>query len=615
MTPIHRVLFLILALFVMAGSGTLWAADSYKLVKSGSGWQLTQNGKPYYIQGMTFGTKIDATTIDAKFKDLKEYGVNAIRNWGTGPDTQLLLDTAQKYNMKVMLGLWLRHGRAGAEGDDTFNWINDEKGMQAQWDSLIKDVKKYKDHPALMMWGVGNEVILNIATEEEKVAYAKFLGKLTTEIRKLDPDHLIASAGAWTLEAPYWQKYCPAIDIYGVNTYGAGAQALPEEFLRLNIDKPYVLTEFGPRGEWDAAKDKNGLAKEPQDDEKYQNILDGWHQWIKPKPQCLGVFMFNYNNEKANHAAIWLTAKIEDRNRPCALAVCEAFTGKKPTNQLPKVTRFALPREMGKAGEWVPVQLAVTDPENDALKITFRYNQRLQGQSRQKRDGVLPLESRGDLAKGFEVKIPQENGLIKIYAFIDDGKNLAIPYASFVVSDKDPNAQEKWGKAATFPFYVYKDEGAQENHFIPSGMMGNMGKTKIDYACTSNPQAGKSCIEVTYSDGAGWFGLAYQDPANDWGKAWGGFDLTGAQKLVFWARGGEGGEKIKFGFGMISRENQWYDTATGDTGDVTLTKEWKQYEIPLKDYDLRRIKTGFSYFFGGSGKPKTLYIDEIRYEK
>lgn len=593
----------------------LCAADRFEVHREGAGWKIARNGQPFYVQGMTFGTKIDPATIDAKFADLKDFGVNAIRTWGVGADTKLLLDTAHKHGITVMVGLWLRHGRAGAEGDDSFNWINDEKGKQDQWSGVISDVMRYKDHPAVMMWCVGNEVILNIATEEEKNAYAEFLGKLTSEIKRIDPGRLIASAGAWTLECPYWQAHCPDIDIYGINTYGPGAQALPEEFARLKLDKPYILTEFGPRGEWDAPKDRNGLAREPQDDEKYQNILDGWREWIKPKAQCLGVFMFNYNNEeKANHAAIWLSAKIEDRFRPGALAVREAFTGKKPDNTAPVVTNFSLPRDMGKAGEWIPVKLAVSDAENDKLNVTFRYNQRLEGQSRHKRDAVIPLEARGSLEAGFEVKPPNEKGLIKIYAFIDDGKNLTIPYASFVISDRDPQAQERWGKKAELPFYVYKDEGAGANHYVPSGLMGDMGNISINYNSRENPQAGASCIEVSYKAGSGWFGLAYQDPANDWGASFGGYDLTGAKKLTFWARGAEGGEKVKFGFGMITRQNQWYDTAIADTGDLRLDKEWKQYEIPLEGYDLRRIKTGFSYFFGAPGKPVKFYLDEIRYE-
>jgi hypothetical protein len=48
-----------------------------------------------------------------------------------------------------------------------------------------------------------------------------------------------------------------------------------------------------------------------------------------------------------------------------------------------------------------------------------------------------------------------------------------------------------------------------------------------------------------------WGGVVWQHPANDWGDANGGFNLTGAKKLTFWARGEKGGEKVSFEFGLL----------------------------------------------------------------
>ena len=93
----------------------------------------------------------------------------------------------------------MRHGRAGAEGDDSFNWLTDEKGKQAQMDSALAAVKKFKDHPAVLGWGVGNEVTLNIATEPEKEAYAKYLETVCKAIKQLDSTHPVASVSACTV--------------------------------------------------------------------------------------------------------------------------------------------------------------------------------------------------------------------------------------------------------------------------------------------------------------------------------------------------------------------------------------------------------------------------------
>ena len=408
-------------------------APYYKVVKGRHMLYVKQ--KPYYINGMTFGKQVEAAKIDNDMKILKDLGVNTIRTWGTGDESKTLFDAAHKHGIKVMAGIWMRHGRPGAEGDDSFNWLSDKKGIQAQWDGAIATVKKYMDHPAILFWGIGNEVYLNCATEAEKVAYSKFLGKLCKEIKKIDNKHLISSSCAWSIGVPYWEKYCRDIDVYGVNSYGAGVGALAGEFKRLKVSKPYVLTEFGARGEWDAPKDKNGLKKEPTDQEKWDTFSKGWTEWIAAKKQCLGGFVFNYGDtEKFDHASIWLNLKVQNCYRPQYWATRLALTGKKPTHAFPQVQQFLIPKDSGITGEWVDLKLKVMDRDDKSFDISFYYNQRLDGAPRHKRDGVYPLEFKGDLKNGYSFKVPAEKGLIKVYAFVKDStKNLGIAFTSYVI--------------------------------------------------------------------------------------------------------------------------------------------------------------------------------------
>ncbi len=105
----------------------------------------------------------------------------------------------------------------------------------------------------------------------------------------------------------------------------------------------------------------------------------------------------------------------------------------------------------------------------------------------------------------------------------------------------------------------------------------------------------------------------WQSPANDWGDRPGGWDLRGAKELVFWARGAEGGEVVKFEYGILGRDKPYFDTARGDPQAITLTREWKRHVFPLAGKDLSRIKTGFSLAFAGQGRPFTFYLDDIRW--
>ena len=113
--------------------------------------------------------------------------------------------------------------------------------------------------------------------------------------------------------------------------------------------------------------------------------------------------------------------------------------------------------------------------------------------------------------------------------------------------DTASSAAEKSVSAVTGfkGFSIYSDAKSPDNHYIPSGYMGDYSDVKIDTACFDNPHSGTTCVKVTYanaaSQGARWAGTYWQSPANNWGDKKGGFDLTGAKKLVFWARGEKGG--------------------------------------------------------------------------
>ena len=61
---------------------------------------------------------------------------------------------------------------------------------------------------------------------------------------------------------------------------------------------------------------------------------------------------------------------------------------------------------------------------------------------------------------------------------------------------------------------VYTDKTAKDNHYAPSGWMGDTGDIKIDAGWKDNPHSGDTCIKVSYTaeqkQGAGW-GRAYHD--------------------------------------------------------------------------------------------------------
>lgn len=588
---------------------SLFSFSQTVVKKVDSIWTLEVNGKPFDIKGATFGYHDDVANYDTYFKDLKSLGVNTIRTWGTDENTPALLDAAARHDIKVMLGIWLRHGRPGMEDDDSFDYLTDKEGMEAMYNAAMETVKTFKGHPAVLTWGVANEVYLNMATDEEKLVYSKFLEHVCSNIKQLDANHPITSVEAWTFGLDWWEQYVPSLDIYGLNSYGPGVGVLQDELDKRQIDKPYIVTEFGVTGEWDVPADKNGVKIEPSDKEKYDAIVKGYADWIKTKPSCLGVYVFHYSSG-TDFGGVWLMTHFKVFYRPQYWAIREAFTGKTPENDVPVIETFSLPDETYNSATWIPIALKVTDTENEALDISFYYNQR-EG-SRRRRNQMLPLQHRGTLETGIEIQLPEENGAIKVYAFAKDTYgNLGIASTSIMVRDKVAAARLFKVPKAALPFYVYKDN--EDVPYFPSGYMGNYRGLAVDLNHTETVHSGETAIEISYNVGYDWYGFAMVDPANDWGDILGGYDISGVKTFSFWAKSDSSNVMATIGFGLIEDDKPFYDTAKKSV-EIKLTKEWKKYTIKTKRLDLSCIRSGLVLFSSGTGLPHKIYIDDVVFE-
>ncbi len=187
--------------------------------------------------------------------------------------------------------------------------------------------------------------------------------------------------------------------------------------------------------------------------------------------------------------------------------------------------------------------------------------------------------------------------------------------------------------------YVYKDFGLSENHYTQKAKMGGTNSDvyvkDMNENWQVNPYSGSSCIKCevitqTLSWG-GWLFLEGYLPAgetipklNDGSMPDQGIDLTGADALRFYARGDKGGEVVEFftaGFGYdgdTGKQTAKYpDSAKKQTlGRVKLTKDWKEYVIPLKGVDMSSIVCGFGYVLNGDmdgNALNTFYLDDIRF--
>jgi hypothetical protein len=184
-------------------------------------------------------------------------------------------------------------------------------------------------------------------------------------------------------------------------------------------------------------------------------------------------------------------------------------------------------------------------------------------------------------------------------------------------------AQSKKGppaKDAATPSTALKVPVDVARSFVPSGYMGD-GELGNQYARVT-PVAGAMCrsgnvpcIKVSYQRGSkGWAGVYWLHPANNWGTS-PGRQIEGAEKITFWAAGEKGGEIVEFKAGGIL-DKPHSDSFEVTLGSVALSKEWKQYEIPLAGQSLKNVVGAFAWVATADANPKglTFYLDAIRYE-
>ncbi|MBK8900557.1 MAG: hypothetical protein IPM53_05195 [Anaerolineaceae bacterium] len=175
-------------------------------------------------------------------------------------------------------------------------------------------------------------------------------------------------------------------------------------------------------------------------------------------------------------------------------------------------------------------------------------------------------------------------------------------------------------------FVVYDEYVSEQNHFAPSGWMGDLADISYYECDRSDPYSGDVAIRVSYQPAgpAGWAGIYWQEPAGNWGKtANEGFDLSGATGISFAAKGEHGGELISFGIGGIgcNDPNAPYPDSLCpalrlDPDPIALTTEWEVYTLPIPgNSDLSSMIGGFFWAASGVDNPNgiTFYLDDIKY--
>lgn len=313
---VYKLILLITALNIY----TISFAQAVKVnvEKVNGEWVLMRGGEPYYIKGAGGKGFMD---------ELVAAGGNSVRTWSVD-DAQEVLDEAHKLGLTVMLGLWVQHERHGYD-------YNNEEANKAQLEYFTKMVNKYKDHPALLMWSIGNEVDLFYSNTK----VWDVVQEIAAMIHEVDPNHPTntVTAGLDAKEVGLIMDKAPDIDIYGINTYGELA-IIKDNIRTAGWDKPYIISEWGPNGHWEVSKTKWSAPIEQTSHEKALSYYDRYNNHIiTDKEMCIGSYVFLWGQKQETTATWYGLFTNKGQKTEVIDYVSKSWTGNWPSNKAPSI--------------------------------------------------------------------------------------------------------------------------------------------------------------------------------------------------------------------------------------------------------------------------------------
>ncbi len=302
--------------------------------------RLFVNGEEFYVKG--------AGCEFGPCYQIAAHGGNSFRTWRTDNSQRSgleVLDDAYEHGLMVMMGLDVARERHGFDYDD-------EVAVAAQLERLRQEVVELKDHPALLGWGIGNE--LNLRYTNPRVWDA--VNDIARMIKEVDGNHVTTTmlAGIGPKEVEYIAANCPDIDFLSLQFYGALIN-LEEILQNVGYAGPYLVTEWGPIGHWEMPQTEWGRPIEQTSTEKAEAIKTRYQEVIlADDANCMGSFVFLWG-QKQERTPSWYGFFTEAGERMEPVNMMEyLWTGEWPEQKAPRVYDIKI---AGKGGRFDSVRL------------------------------------------------------------------------------------------------------------------------------------------------------------------------------------------------------------------------------------------------------------------
>jgi len=379
-------------------------------------YQLYVNQQPFYIKGagIEFGSQ----------EKLKEHGGNSFRTWsvenGREPADRIL-DRASSNGLYVAMGLDVDHERRGFDYDNT-------NAVARQFAKLIGQVRQHKDHPALLIWVIGNE--LNF---EKNPKVWDAVNALSKAIHQMDPNHPTTTtlAGFNRSVVDLVRKRAPDLDFLSFQMY-YDIINLPRYLREEHWDKPYIVTEWGATGHWECGRTAWGAPIENDSTTKADLYKLRFERVIQAdRNLCLGSYVFFWG-QKQERTPTWYGMFLESGEETAAVDMMHyLWQGTWPVNRSPRIEGAWLDRKTAsqnvrlKAGQTYEARVQASDADQDPLTYAWEIMEESQerkvgGDAESKPNRVPGLIT--DAGKSqITFKAPLKRGPYRLFAYVFDG--------------------------------------------------------------------------------------------------------------------------------------------------------------------------------------------------
>ena len=437
-----KFLTLIFAVLVTVGAAAQTPGGPRKVTieKEGNEWMMKVDGKPFYVHGSSIYTS------QTHYQKLAYYGANTARVFTLmNKDGEVLLNTMHKMGLMCHVGLGFASIRSGFYKGDAAAAI----AKQEEW--IIEKVKKFRNHPAVLCWCIGNEFEIGHAGKELTLQYES-IQRLAKKIHEIDPNHPVTLAVVDGYQAPKvkaLKEICTDLDFLCLNGYikENNRYDIPEAIKAIGWEKPYMSTELGPEGwwlherlgenrftDWGGVVDYTSTEKE----DKYEYCMTTLYS----DPACIGVLTFLWGNQTGSRDEVleWYGLLNPDGYTYGAVDVMQKYwTGHWPAARAPRIEMREDMTMNGKtASSWIKVDpsskntAAVT--VGNPAGVTLRYHWRIIPERSRRADNKLHDGIEGLIYNNGNTKIkfiaPHRPGAYRLYVHVYDDVNKKAAYAS-----------------------------------------------------------------------------------------------------------------------------------------------------------------------------------------